>query len=417
MDLPFPESIDGVPPGIESTDKLPHISLWLPLARATPLMQPHFEQALTSLPPVTFMVTDGFLGWTVHSANKYGIPRLVYYGMSNFASTLSRVAGESGLLWKTQSADELFAVPNFPWIKLARNDFDESLSDHEPKGPFFEFIIDCTVTASMSFGQLVNSFYELEPVYIDYWNRHYEPKLWSVGPLCLAEPPTPSPEHESSWIDEWLDRKLDQGQAVLYVAFGSQAEISAEQFQEIKSGLERSQVNFLWVVRKNESQLSDGFEERVKDRGLIVREWVDQRKILGHRSVVGFLSHCGWNSVLESICAKVPILAWPMMAEQPLNAKLVVEEIKVGVRAETWNGSAKGLVKSEGLEKGVRELMEGTRGQEVRKKVKEVGEAAMRAVKEGGSSWNTLNQLLDQLQLHANTHAQPKFTTTATATI
>ncbi|XP_027178959.1 UDP-glycosyltransferase 90A1-like [Coffea eugenioides] len=219
--------------------------------------------------------------------------------LSNFTSTLSRVAGESGLLWKTQPADELFAIPNFPWIKLARNDFDESLSDPEPKGPRFEFIIDCTVTASMSFGQLVNSFYELEPVYTDYWNRHYEPKLWSVGPLCLAEPPTPSPEHESSWIDEWLDRKLDQGQAVLYVVFGSQAEISAEQFQEIKSGLERSQVNFLWVIRKNESQLNDGFEERVKDRGLIVREWVDQRKILGHRSVVGFLSHCGWNSVLE----------------------------------------------------------------------------------------------------------------------
>ncbi|CAN1320439.1 UDP-glycosyltransferase 90A1 [Linum perenne] len=103
----------------------------------------------------------------------------------------------------------------------------------------------------------------------------------------------------------------------------------------------------------------------------MVREWVDQREILSHPSVKGFLSHCGLNSMMESVSAGVPILAWPMQAEQPLNARMVSEEIKVGLRVETCDRSIKGFVKSEGLSKMVKELMEGEKGKEVRKNAKE----------------------------------------------
>ncbi|KAK7272844.1 hypothetical protein RIF29_13884 [Crotalaria pallida] len=197
------------------------------------------------------------------------------------------------------------------------------------------------------------------------------------------------------WI-QWLDKKLEEKCSVLYVAFGSQAEISNEQLQEIGKGLEESMVNFLWVIRKNEWGLPEGFEERVGNRGIVVREWVDQREILMHESVEGFLSHCGWNSVLESICAGVPILAWPMMAEQHLNARMVEEEIKVGLRVETCNGSVRGFVKWEGLRKTVKELMEGEKGREGRKKVMELANMAKNAMQEGGSSWSTLNLLLQE---------------------
>ncbi|KAL7190395.1 hypothetical protein ACSBR2_022632 [Camellia fascicularis] len=87
-----------------------------------------------------------------------------------------------------------------------------------------------------------------------------------------------------------------------------------------------------------------------------------------------------------------------MMAEQHLNARMVVEEIKVGLRVETSNGSVRGFVKWQGLEKMVRELMQGDMGEEVRKKVGEFGEAARKAMEEGGSSWYTLNQFIDELQ-------------------
>ena len=258
-------------------------------------------------------------------------------------------------------------------------------------------MIEAAKSTSESAGMLVNSFLEIDSVFLDYWNREVKnPKAWCIGPLCLVEPAKVARPHDNpKWL-QWLDLKLAQGNPVLYVAFGSQADISPEQLQEIETGLEESEANFLWVRREKDSEFGNGFEERVKDRGVVVREWVDQRQILSHESVQGFLSHCGWNSVLESVCAAVPILAWPMMAEQHLNARLVVEEMKVGLRVETIDGSVRGSMKKEGLEKMVRELMKGERGKKAREKVKEVAEAAKAAMEEGGSSWKTLNLIIDE---------------------
>ena len=200
-----------------------------------------------------------------------------------------------------------------------------------------------------------------------------------------------------TWI-RWLDQKLEEEDkcSVLYVAFGSQAEVSNEQLEEIAIGLEESMVSFLWVIRKDDWGVPDGFEERVKGRGMVVREWVDQREILMHEGVGGFVSHCGWNSVLESICAGVPIAAWPMMAEQHLNARMVEEEIKVGLRVETCDGRVRGFVRREGLRKTVKELMEGERGKDARKKVRVLALMAREAVQEGGSSWSALDSLIDE---------------------
>lgn len=111
----------------------------------------------------------------------------------------------------------------------------------------------------------------------------------------------------------------------------------------------------MWVTREDSKELigESGFEKRVSDHGMVVRDWVHQWEILSHESVKGFLSHCGWNSAQESICAGVPLLAWPMMAEQPLNAKLVTEELKIGLRIETEDGSVQGLVTREELTRKV----------------------------------------------------------------
>ncbi|KAF8399274.1 hypothetical protein HHK36_015139 [Tetracentron sinense] len=385
VDLPFPQNVPGLPAGVESTDRLPSMSLFLPLVNATKLIQPDFEHALQNLSGVSCLVSDGFLGWTQKSAEKLGIPRLVLFGMSNYSATVSRVVVLDRPHVDLDSDDEPFEVPSFEWIKLTRNDFESPFKDPEPKGPLFEFIIEQGIATSKSQGLVVNSFYELEPLFLDYWNREFDPKAWCVGPLCMAEPPRVEPLMKPIWV-QWLDTKLAEGGTVIYVAFGSQAEISSEQLQEIAIGLEKSEVNFLWVVRSKGLEALEGFEERVKGRGVVVKEWVDQREILDHESVIGFMSHCGWNSVLESICACVPILAWPMMAEQHLNARMVAEELGVGLRILAESGSVRGFVKWENIEKMVRELMEGGKGKEVRKKVKEIGEAARRAMEEGGSS-------------------------------
>ncbi|XP_062151808.1 UDP-glycosyltransferase 90A1-like [Alnus glutinosa] len=401
VDLPFPQNVadSDVPAGIESTDKLPSMSLFYSFAIATKLMQPDFERALEALPRVSFVVSDWFLWWTLESASTFNIPRFVFDGMSYYSKAVSRDVGRNRLLFGPESDDELITVPAFPWIKLTKNDFEPKWREPEPKGQDFEFIMNVVISETNSYGIIFNSFHELEPLFVDHWNREGLPKAWSVGPLCLADPPN-EPHSKPAWV-QWLDQKLEQGNSVLYVAFGSQAEISPAQLKEIATGLEESKVNFLWVIRKSESEISEGFEERVKDRGIVVREWVDQRGILMHECVQGFLSHCGWNSVLESICAGVPILAWPMLAEQPLNARMVAEEIKVGLRVETVDGSVRGFVKWEGLEKMVKELMEGEMGKEVRKKVKEFAVMAKKAVDDGGSSSRTMDLLIDELHIKA----------------
>ncbi|WOG93395.1 hypothetical protein DCAR_0312679 [Daucus carota subsp. sativus] len=390
VDLPFPR-VPGIPAGVESTDKLPSRSLLLPFLTCTPLMKPNFEGALEALPDVTFMVTDLFLGWTLDSASKLGIPRLSFGGWNVFTTVIYDelvLRGHHVLL--EAKGEEVFHHPHFGSIELTVKHF-------EPHLVCSEFFVEQLEATSRSYGTIVNSFDELEPRFLEFWNRDCKPRAWCVGPLCLAEAPVrEAVSHEGYKWMEWLDEKKET--PVLYVAFGSQAEVLEEQIEEIKIGLERSGVSFLWVVGQNE-KLDEGFEERVKGRGLVVREWVDQRRILGHESVKGFMSHCGWNSVTESICAKVPILAWPMGADQPLNAIIVVDEIKVGLMVETCDGSMRGFVKGEGLERMVRELMEGERGEIVRKRVEEVGELAIKAVEEGGSSWVNMSELIAQMHV------------------
>lgn len=318
--------------------------------------------------------------------------------MNAYASSVSRAVDEEKLLHGPESEDELITVTQFPWIKVTKSDFGPLFRAPDPKDPAFELFMEQVISSFNSYGTLVNSFYELEPAFVDYWNQRDRVKKWCVGPLCLAEPFEANKGPKPSWIT-WLDGKLETGCCVMYVAFGSQAEMSSEQIKEIVAGLEEAEVNFLWVIRKLESELGEGFEERVKGRGIVVREWVDQREILNHGSVRGFLSHCGWNSALESICAGVPILAWPMMAEQPLKARMLCEEIKVGLRVETCDGTVRGFVKSKGLKKMVKELMEGEKGKEVEEKVKKIAEMAKKAIEENnGSSWRTLDLLIHKLK-------------------
>ncbi|XP_023765011.1 UDP-glycosyltransferase 90A1 [Lactuca sativa] len=401
IEIPFPDNIVGVPPGVEVTDKLPSMSSFISFVEATEKLQPRFEEVIRNLPPVTCIISDGFLMWTQDSADKLGIPRLVFYGINNFSTAMCNIMAKFKPHAAVSSDDEPFPVPNFPRLKLTKNDFEPPFNELNPKGPALEFILRQHESMAKSHGMVVNSFYELEPEFVDYWNQNYAPKPWCVGPLCVAKPPgTEMFVEKPTWV-QWLDAKLTANEPVLYVSFGSQAEATPEQLREVAVGLERSNVSFMWVIKSKQLMLiEDGFEERVKGRGKVVTEWVDQVEILNHEIVHGFLSHCGWNSMLESMCAGVAVLAMPMIAEQHLNARMVVEEIGMGLRAWPRGMVARGIVGAEEVERKVVELMEGEGGRRVRKRVKEVKESAYDAMKEGGSSWRTLDSLISHVCGH-----------------
>ncbi|KAF8643494.1 hypothetical protein HU200_066844 [Digitaria exilis] len=198
---------------------------------------------------------------------------------------------------------------------------------------------------------------------------------------------------------EWLDNKAVEGRAVLYVALGTLAAIPESQLTAVADGLERARLDFIWAVRPENIDLSSGFEERIKGRGLVVREWVDQLEILRHESVRGFLSHCRWNSVLESVTAGVPLAVWPMHADQPCNAKFLVDELKIAVRLHAVDRTIRGLVTSEEVSTVVRVLMLGEKAVELAKNVAELSASAKEATEEGGSPWKTLKDMIGELCL------------------
>ncbi|KAG6395964.1 hypothetical protein SASPL_142098 [Salvia splendens] len=184
-----------------------------------------------------------------------------------------------------------------PWIQVTRKDFDDPFDQRYPSGPYMDFIVKSNTATEKSFGLLVITFYELEPIYADHFRNDCKPPTsWSIGPLCLTKLPKNLnlgfEKKKKPWM-EWLDRHSP----VLYVAFGSQVQISPAQLLEIALGLVSAEVSFLWVAKKSEM---DEVEVET-ERGLVVTEWVDQEEILEHPSVRGFLSHCWWNSVLDGV--------------------------------------------------------------------------------------------------------------------
>ncbi|PON53928.1 UDP-glucuronosyl/UDP-glucosyltransferase [Parasponia andersonii] len=243
-------------------------------------------------------------------------------------------------------------------------------------------------------GELNNSCRAIEGSFIDQISSiSSKMKRWAVGPLHQMTTYKELIKDQDKWLFEWLDQQEPNN--VLYISFGTIFTLSDEDINEIALGLEQSGVKFIWVLRghadkvnslSNEGrgpQLPDGFEERMRGMGLVVREWVPQVKILEHPSTGGFMSHCGWNSCMESISMGVPLAAWPLQVDQPLNALLITEVLKVGVAVREW-WQRDELVTSSMISRAVRKLMASEGGEEMRKRVAEIGEKVKRSAAEGG---------------------------------
>ncbi|KAB1224936.1 UDP-glycosyltransferase 89B1 [Morella rubra] len=260
-----------------------------------------------------------------------------------------------------------------------------------------------------SWGCIFNSFHDLEGEYLDHLRRVMgHPRVYGVGPLSLVgindggvgnQPDSDSGTNVNVWLDGCPDG------SVLYVCFGSQKLLNKQQAEALASGLEKSGTRFLWVVKPGTAQqlangygvVPDGFEERVRGRGVIIKGWAPQVKILSHKAVGGFLSHCGWNSVLEGIQGGAMILGWPMEADQFVNARLVVEEMGMAVRVCEGADSVPDPAE---LGRVIAESMTGDSAEKVR--AKELREKAFEAVGDGGSSSRDLDALVKALgQLQA----------------
>ncbi|KAK2994916.1 hypothetical protein RJ640_012109 [Escallonia rubra] len=264
-------------------------------------------------------------------------------------------------------------------------------------------------------GIMVNTFTELEPYAVKSLSDANDvPPVYTVGPILDIN----SDKRADDAVLDWLD---DQPKlSVVFLCFGSRGSFDGDQVKEIAYALERSGHRFLWSLRRPQPKgkmgspseysdfnevLPEGFSERTAGVGKVIG-WAPQVAVLSHPAVGGFVSHCGWNSTLESVWCGVPVAAWPLYAEQQMNAfELVRElgmavEIKMDYRKDFRTAEAV-VVTAEVIESGIKKLMDSDG--EIRKKVEEMKERSRMAVAEGGSSYVSVGRFIEDVMGNIHT--------------
>uniref|UniRef100_A0A6N2L7L1 Glycosyltransferase n=1 Tax=Salix viminalis TaxID=40686 RepID=A0A6N2L7L1_SALVM len=350
-------------------------------------------------------------------------PQLAGFVFDAFCTGMKDLAGEFGVPWYVFSSSGAAFLGCLLYLQALHDEQNVDItefknSDAELEIPSFVNPMAARLLPSMTFrkdtvlvlvgaarrlreasGIVVNTFVELESHAVNSLSKIGIPPLYPVGPIVNLGS---DQSDNNSEIMEWLD--VQPPSSVVFLCFGSLGSFCVDQVKEIAYALEHSGKQFLWVLR-NPSQgkmesasdfqetLPEGFLDRTIELGRVTG-WAPQAGILAHRAIGGFVSHCGWNSILESIHFGVPIAAWPIYAEQQFNAFQMVIELGLAgeIKIEYSEGSNSGIVSADSIKKGIEGVME--KDSEIRKRVKNMSEASKKALTDGGSSHSSLGRLI-----------------------
>ncbi|RCV40945.1 hypothetical protein SETIT_9G095800v2 [Setaria italica] len=401
---PFPDV--GLGDGVECLATAPARDAWR-VYRAMELVRPSHESLLREHRPDA-IVSDVPFWWTTDVAAELGVPRITFHPVGVFPqlamNNLFKVRPD--IIQMSSDAGAVVSVPGLPGkeITIPVSELPSFLVQDDHLSKTWEQIKACQLAG---FGVIVNTFVDLEQPYCEEFSRVDARRAYFVGPLAQ---PSCSTVHRGGDCDadclSWLSTKPRR--SVVYVCFGSWAHFPATQSRELALGLEASKQPFLWVVRSDDSDscqwAPEGWEQRVAGRGMVLRGWAPQVAVLAHPSVGAFLTHCGWNSVLEAASAGVPVLTWPLVFEQFINERLVTGVAAFGARV--WDGGTRGerageaetTVPAEAVARAVAWFMEGgPRREGMEARARELAERARAAVGEDGSSWRDVHRLIDDV--------------------
>ncbi|EYU19602.1 hypothetical protein ABFS82_06G104900 [Erythranthe guttata] len=272
-----------------------------------------------------------------------------------------------------------------------------------PRSNSYKHFVDASINMRKSAGIIVNTYHALEFRAMEALANGLcvpgaaTPPVYSLGPFINTEKDSSSGGGGAeAECFRWLD--LQPMKSVVFLCFGRRGVLSAQQLKETAVGLENSGCRFLWAVRSPpgnpdvEALLPEGFLERTKDKGILWKGYAPQMEVLSHESVGGFVTHCGQGSLLEAVWFGVPMIGWPLYAEQRVNRVFMVEEMKVALPLEE---AEDGFVTAAELEKRVRELMDSKTGTEVRRRVTEMKHSAAAAVAKGGSTVVAMEKFIE----------------------
>ncbi|KAI3469431.1 hypothetical protein Pfo_026094 [Paulownia fortunei] len=317
VELQLPSSPE-LPPELQTTKNLPS-NLFPTLLKAFQMSSSSFSDIMNSVNP-DLLIYDFYQPWAPKLASSKSIPSVYFATTGATPFCFYRRVYTMG------------TASTFPYQAIYLKD-DERIAlrarfqPHITEGDEEDFAFGNFTRSSDIV--LIKSCREVEEKYTDYLSVLSKKQIVSNGPLIADANDYDDKEH--SKIMKWLSGKNQC--STVYISFGSECFLSKQRIAEIAKGLELSNVNFLWVIRfpvgektnSIEEELPAGFLEMVKERGIVVPIWAPQTKILAHPSIGGFVSHCGWSSVLESMYFGVPVIGIPMKSDQPFVARLAVE--------------------------------------------------------------------------------------------
>ncbi|KAL2548793.1 UDP-glycosyltransferase 85A3 [Forsythia ovata] len=359
--------------------------------------------------PITCIIADGVLSFAGDFSEEKGIP-LIYFSTISACSFWAYLripelieAGEISV--KGIGMDQIEkSVPGMEGF-LRYRDLPSFCRVNNINDPKLHTVNSETSQTTRAQAVILNTFEDIEGPIVSHIRKHI-PRLFTIGPnhshlkSRLAEKTAENSVLSASfWAEDrscldWFNAQPPK--SVIYVSFGSITVVSREQLLEFWHGLVNSGQRFLWVMRPDsivgeggQSQIPKELEESTKARGYMVG-WAPQEEVLNHEAVGGFLTHCGWNSTLESIVAGVPMICWPYFADQTTNSRFVSEVWKIGL-------DMKDTCDREIIEKVVREIME-ERKEEFLERAENMAILARKAVREGGSSYCNLDALIDYIK-------------------
>lgn len=335
------------------------------------------------------LLTDSFLSFAGQMAEDLGVSWISLWTSSLGSLSAHRYTDLLRLSIGTNDSsrlDETLAfIPGFDTVRV--RDLPEGIV-FGPLDSLFARILHLMANEmSRTTAVVVNSFEALDSSFINDHRAKLRHCLL-VGPLSLMAPPLPISANDPYSCLNWLDTLAGSPFSVAYISFGTVTSPPPVELKSLAEGLEASGAHFLWSLKDGlKEDLPNGFLDRTKGRGLVV-PWAPQSKLLAHTAVGAFLTHCGWNSVMESITGGVPMLCRPFFGDQQLNRQLVSHVWEIGFGAEG------GVLTRDGVVEGLELLLRKEEGKKMRENVRKLKELAEGAVKEGGSSTKNLEALL-----------------------
>ncbi|KAI3423792.1 Glycosyltransferase, partial [Psidium guajava] len=328
---------------------------------------------------ITCLLTDAFYWFAADMARERSVPWVPVW-----------TAGPSALIahMETDSIRQIFgnsgktldAIPGLSAMRMM--DVPKEILDATT--PFPTMLYRMGQVLPQATAVVSNSFEDMDPI-VERELRSKLRKFLHVGPFVLSPPPPLSDEHGCI---PWLDKQ--DTASVVYVSFGSVIRPPPHEIAAIANALDKTAFPFLWSFRGDaEAELPREFLERTAGtRGKVV-PWAPQLHVLGHRAVGAFVTHCGWNSVLESMIGGVPMVGRPFFGEQSMNLRAVEDVWRIGVAVEG------GALTEEATADALERVLAGKEGKQMRERAGALKEMALKAVEPQGSSTRNFKALVE----------------------